>query len=91
MNAVSRPTACSGGTPAHCDASPSPVSPMTRKEIGLSAERSTTRFVGEPSSSIHLTRIALTGSPNSRATRSLRDCHSGTGFSHENGLRRPAP
>jgi hypothetical protein len=82
-NAVPSAHASSGGTVTHWEASPSPVSPRTRNEIGLSAERSTSWLSGARIF-IHSRRRSSIGSPNSRATRSLRDCHSGFGFSHEN-------
>ena len=93
MNAAPGARACRGATVAHCEASPSPVSPASRNAIGLSAERSTTRSGSAGARmSIQARRRSSTGSRgSSRARRSLRERHSGRGSSHEKGRASATP
>lgn len=79
-----------GGTVAYCDPSPSPVSLATRKEALFPAPTEMVRFWAPPIWLIQARRLSLVGSPNRRASRSLRDCHRGTGLSQEKRLA-PVP
>ena len=94
MNSVPAAALRSGGTTAYCEASPSPVSPITMNDSASSpAKRVIGMFGSTPSRFCACTqrmRSESVGSPNQRAILSLRDSQSGRQLTQENCLR-PTP
>ena len=74
------------GTTAYCGASPSPVSPMSMKEYDAGSSRTIVKSGVAPDSSWRATqrrRSSSVGSPNHRASTSLRERHRTAGFSQD--------
>src|SRR5918998_2505909 len=88
MKSVSRPRASSGFTSAYWEASPSPVSPTTRKETSSRpACWSRIKSSGRPTVSrcilIQRRRSTLVGSPRKGLRYWFRVCQRGMGLIHE--------